>query len=126
METLTKELVSTGVLTTQHSAPLDVEVYLRRVLVPETAARLIQADQKCSFSKALTILEESRDYGAAVFGDSETTTSLQESQYERGQRYKEERAEASQREDLLSSQGPEATALRRGQAVIDRLRKVYE
>lgn len=127
MHVLTTELVSKGVLTESLSEPLDMEVYLRRVLVPETAIRLIQADQDCSASDALKILEESRDYGAAVFGDMDgVNTYLQESQYERGQRHMEEEEEASQREDILSSQGPEAQAPRTGQALITKLRKLCE
>lgn len=104
---------------------MTVDVYLRRVLVPETAVRLIEVDQRCSRSEALKILEESRDYGAAVFGDMDTANSLlfKETQAERTLRFEEEEAAASQREDLLSSQGVEAEALRIGEALIAKLRK---
>jgi len=124
MHVLTTELMSKGILTQTQSDPFDVEFYLRRVLVPETAIRLIQADQNCSTADANKILEESRDYGAAVFGDTQGSENLfKESEYEKGQRFKEEEEEASQREELLSSQGPEARALRIGQTFMAKLRE---
>ena len=105
---------------------MTVDVYLRRVLVPETAVRLIQVDQRCSTSKALKILAESRDYGAAVFGDMDTASSLhfKETQTERDMRAEEEEAAKSHRENLLSSQGYEAEALKMGEAIIAKLRKL--
>ena len=46
--------------------PLGIDAYLRRVLVPETATHLIQADRQCSRKEALRILKASRKYGVAV------------------------------------------------------------
>ncbi|KAK9895063.1 hypothetical protein P389DRAFT_172634 [Cystobasidium minutum MCA 4210] len=126
LNALTAAFVSKGILTADIASPLTVEVYLRRVLVPETAVRLIQVDQRCPRSKALTILADSRDYGAAVFGDMDTASSLhfKESQIERHMRVEEELTAATQRENLLSSQGDEAEALRMGEAILSKLRKL--
>lgn len=124
LEVLNTEFVSRGPLNPQTAAPLDIEVYLRRVLVPETAVRLIEWDQRCTRSKALEILEESREYGAAVYGDTELSERFfKQTQAEKSRRAKEEEIAVSRREDLISSQGDAGEALRLGEAFIAKLRK---
>lgn len=50
-------------------APLDVDSFLTRVLVPEAARLLIMDDQKISESEALNVLRDSQKYGLAKFPD---------------------------------------------------------
>jgi hypothetical protein len=48
---------------------LEVDLFLRHVLLPETARLLIQKDFNISSSEALDVLLASQDYGAARFPD---------------------------------------------------------
>lgn len=48
-------------------APMDSQDFLRRVLVPETAILLIMEDMKQDYSAALKTMEDSREYGTALF-----------------------------------------------------------
>lgn len=62
------------VLYAHRTAPLDVDFYIRRVLVPECALELIRDDlsehAETSREEALEVLEESRGYGKAMFPDT--------------------------------------------------------
>lgn len=59
-------MVQSNVLTDHVARPIDVEGYLRRVLVPEAAVHLIQEDQGCDRNTAIEVLKESKPYGLAV------------------------------------------------------------
>jgi hypothetical protein len=48
--------------------PLDPQQFVRRVLVPEAAVRLVMEDRKCGRDAAIEIVVESRLYGMAVNG----------------------------------------------------------
>lgn len=48
-------------------APMDSQNFLRRVLVPETAILLIMEDMEQDYSAALKTMEDSREYGTALF-----------------------------------------------------------
>lgn len=118
-------VTTTPVITPDKTAPLDVPVYLRRVLVPETAIRLIQDDRGgCSEREAIRILEESRAYGVAVFGGESGSLpgEPKETKLEKKQRRKEEREEDERREAIMSSQSSEAEAIRRSRDFMATLR----
>lgn len=75
MKWLNDAFVATSLLLADDVKPLDVQGYLRRVLVPEVAILLIQEDNSqpgvpCSRVRAVRILKKSRAYGSAVFPSS--------------------------------------------------------
>ena len=100
--------------------PLDVESYLRRVLVPEAAVRLIQNDQNCDYESAVTILNESRAYGAAVFGQDDSQE-FRESKAERKERKLERQAREKERQAILDKGGEKARVLQIAQKAIEQL-----
>ncbi|GAA5825185.1 hypothetical protein JCM11251_006134 [Rhodosporidiobolus azoricus] len=60
------------ILTPLRTAPLPVDYYLRRVLIPECAISLIQQDMDLATrSEAAKVMQDSRQYGRAVFGDED-------------------------------------------------------
>jgi hypothetical protein len=125
MDILNSKLVLGGIVSANRTAPLDIDTYLRRVMVPETAVRLIQRDMNCSWAQALDVLQESRDYGAALFGDVENNPSrLFETQVDRKERRRQQKEQASQRDSLINSQGEEAEALKLGEAIMENVRKL--
>lgn len=178
MRWLQEKLVDRGWLTVKHTNPLDIDTYLRRVMVPEAAVRLIQDDRPSIHPpQAEEILERSRAYGIAVFGTDEMTgrhgghpvpadvegTSATrgeggggasakndtkavgvpatrpsarlvdfddaeeedgETKEERRARKKEEREQKLEKEELLSSQGPAADGLMRGELAIATLKSL--
>lgn len=119
MDVLMRKLVHPGIITSEHTAPLDLESYLRRVLVPEAAVRLIKLQQGCGISEAEIILRESRDYGAAVFG--EDLIAGFESKGDRRKRNKEVAENAMRVDDIIKTNGRGAEALKRGQAILAEL-----
>ncbi|SCV70378.1 BQ2448_1772 [Microbotryum intermedium] len=66
-------VVDAPLLTMYQAWPLDVNAYIRRVLVPETAVELIRRDLKLDLDdpntrgEAERICQESREYGQAMF-----------------------------------------------------------
>ncbi|KAF8324247.1 RTC4-like domain-containing protein [Cantharellus anzutake] len=58
-----------GLSTRPSFAPLDVENFLLRVLIPETARLLIMEDLDLDEADALSVLRESQKYGVAKFPD---------------------------------------------------------
>ncbi|KAF8328450.1 RTC4-like domain-containing protein [Cantharellus anzutake] len=58
-----------GLSTRPSFAPLDVENFLLRVLIPETARLLIMEDLALDEADALSVLRESQKYGVAKFPD---------------------------------------------------------
>jgi len=125
MDILNSKLVLGGIVSANRTVPLDIETYLRRVMVPETATRLIQEDMNCSWTHAFDVLQESRNYGAALFGDVENNPShLFETQVDRKERRRQQREQASQRDILINSQGEEAEALKLGEAIMENVRKL--
>lgn len=112
------EMVDTHIISTRRTAPLDVDSYLRRVLVPEVAIRFIQDDRSgCSRSQAIEILAASRAYGLAVF-PSNGGANMRETKAERLEREKEEEEEEKRRAEILSSKCAGAEALKKGQRAI--------
>ena len=59
-------MVQSNILTDHLARPIDVEGYLRRILVPEAAVYLIQEDQDCDRKTAIEVMKESKPYGLAV------------------------------------------------------------
>lgn len=59
------------VMTKAPIQPLNVANFVRRVLVPEAASLLIQEDLQISRDQALKVMKESREYGAAMFPESD-------------------------------------------------------
>jgi hypothetical protein len=118
MAALKKTLVDVGIITAAKTQPLDVGTYLRRVLVPEAAVRLIQGDRKnCSTEEAMVILEESRAYGAAVFGQDASVADL-ETKREKRDREREQQEFRQEIQAILSSQEAGSKALQRGREAI--------
>jgi len=70
--------VDTNILAERNSRPLGIDAFLRRVLVPEAAAALIQEDSGFSRSDALKTLKASRSYGLAVCGLDEEVEETEE------------------------------------------------
>jgi hypothetical protein len=66
-------LVDESPLSEEKTRPLDAQSYMRRVLLPEVATALIEVDMKCGRDEALEILQESRQYGLAVFAIQDCT-----------------------------------------------------
>jgi hypothetical protein len=64
---LRDHFVATELISNRSTAPLGVDAYLRRVLVPETAVCLIMADRRCDRPEAYRVLKASRAYGLAAF-----------------------------------------------------------
>lgn len=120
-DVLEQEIVGLSLIIPSLIKPLDVESYIRRVLVPEAAVRLIQEDQQCEHDAAVTILHESRAYGAAAFalGDSET---VPESQEELKQRKKDSCTLTEKREALLRAGGEAARGIRLADKAIEQLK----
>ncbi|BGP17616.1 hypothetical protein JCM10213v2_005651 [Rhodosporidiobolus nylandii] len=96
LQTLKRLFTETNpVLSVTNAAPLDIDAYVRRVLVPECAISLIKTDQKLSTrDEAQRVLEESRAYGKARFG----VVSLEERRENARERERELKAERKQAE----------------------------
>ena len=126
MQWLNESLVEDSIITSNRTEPLDVQTFLRRVMVPEVAVRLIQSDRDgISRKAAIKILEASRTYGAAVFGHEGGGGGYDEVEIakEREDREKEKQLQDKRNATILaSSQGSKAEALRRGQKAIAELR----
>lgn len=118
---LEDEFVEHSMVSPSRIRPLDVESYLRRVLIPEAAVRLIQDDQQCDYTSAVTILSESRAYGAAAFGH-DGSQDLPETKAERKERKMEIQSAERQREAILEAGGRKARVLTMAQKAVDQLR----
>ncbi|KAI9489991.1 restriction of telomere capping protein 4 [Zychaea mexicana] len=66
MDCLTKELSKSNHLTAANTAPMPPLQCVQQILVPETAARLIQEDKNVSYDEALKIMKKSAKFGSAV------------------------------------------------------------
>ncbi|KAH8929339.1 hypothetical protein BT69DRAFT_1198648, partial [Atractiella rhizophila] len=63
-------VVEDAILDDSRSAPLDKATFIRRVLLPEIAMRLIMEDEGLSsLEEAREVMEKSRDFGRAVWPD---------------------------------------------------------
>jgi hypothetical protein len=71
METLNQLYVGPSSVANHVFEPLDFQSYLRRVLLPEVTAALIEDDMECGRDEALQILQDSRRYGLAMFAIQE-------------------------------------------------------
>ena len=65
------KFIVTDFLTPRFAAPLPVDAYLRRVLIPALAVLLIADDQKYSRNEAGTPVVDSRAFGKALHATSE-------------------------------------------------------
>lgn len=97
---LQTSLVKSAMVADHLVRPLDVDSYVRRVLVPEAAVCLIQTDQSCERSQAIAILEESRAYGLAVHSVQDELGEIQEERDEKEElaRKREKKAQKKAKE----------------------------
>lgn len=98
-------MVQSSILTDHLARPMDVEGYLRRVLVPEAAICLIQEDQDCDRKTAIDVMEESKPYGLAVHSVEDE---LDETVEEREEREEEEQAQAKKARKAAKKKEKEA------------------
>lgn len=119
-EVLEEEFVQHNMISSSRIRPLNIDSYLRRVLVPEAATLLIQEDQQCDYDTAVRILKDSRAYGAAVFAQV-NTEDVAESQEERNEREKDRASQNQRRKALLNEGGRQAKALKVADTAIEQL-----
>ncbi|KAL8276991.1 hypothetical protein RQP46_010626 [Phenoliferia psychrophenolica] len=101
VESLRKYLVSDangGCLSSVLAAPLPVDAYLRRVLLPELAVLLTAEDLKLSYSAARDVVVESRAFGKALHPNSEEDRAWAEREEEKEEKEAKRKVEEADKE----------------------------